>query len=727
MAYQGFAQFPYGAVYFRKSSPQKADFERDYAQAARDGMNTFRHWFMWHAIETAPGVYDWDEWDMQLELAAKYGIKTIIAECIHAAPEWAFAEYAHARFVDADGKPSLSKLRNSSATAGFSGLCLDNTDFKALAGNFLTVLAKRYKGHPGLGGYDVMNETNQFSSGFGRCFCPASQADFRLWLQKKYGDLKTLAEAWRRYSLTDWSQVQIPRGYEIYPEYFDYADYHVENSINTFAWRVETLRAVDPDAAMVAHGVHDASLHRRLEGADDDWEYAKVLDGYGYSGGGGIAPRAYGTDKRWEKMLSADVTRMGSDGKPFWACERTSGPTYSLADNRFRYEFNENHTWVEQKEVTGVSRDTRSKQTGEDVRANDFVALAGGVRGLFSNRWRGLDDGPFFGAMGYYNNDGSPNDRSEAASKNAKWANAPEQKSLWSSAPIYGDIAILNCPESQICVQLMSKSAGQYTYAVRGAYNAWMDLAAQPDIIKLEQLKHYSCAYLPFPFRLKKESVERLKAWVRNGGVLISEGCPGYLDDSGHVAGLQPAMGLDEMFGCREKDFFIDANQIRSEGMYFSFKDCPVVYGGVCEQVYEPTVGKAVGWYDNGAVAAIENQYGKGRTLLMGTSPGFGFYDHQTDEMRAFFKTLLDWAGVEQHVKSGNPSLIVRLHDGDGGPKLWIVNAYKDEAEAEIILAGKYAGLSPKRTHWGVPPEMTARGTLCVTVGRRDAVVVSLG
>ena len=66
---------PYGAVYFRKTSPPREDWERDYNQAARDGMNCFRHWFLWSAIEIAPGVYDWDDYDRQMELSAKYGIK----------------------------------------------------------------------------------------------------------------------------------------------------------------------------------------------------------------------------------------------------------------------------------------------------------------------------------------------------------------------------------------------------------------------------------------------------------------------------------------------------------------------------------------------------------------------------------------------------------------------------------------------------------------------------
>ncbi|WP_274653350.1 beta-galactosidase [Paenibacillus humicola] len=81
-------QFPYGAVYFRKSNPPREDWERDYAAAAADGMNSFRHWFMWGAIETAPGVYDWSDYDRQLDLAARNGIVTIVAEMTTFAPLW---------------------------------------------------------------------------------------------------------------------------------------------------------------------------------------------------------------------------------------------------------------------------------------------------------------------------------------------------------------------------------------------------------------------------------------------------------------------------------------------------------------------------------------------------------------------------------------------------------------------------------------------------------------
>jgi beta-galactosidase len=52
--------FPYGAVYYRRSNPPREDWERDYRTAAEDGMNTFRHWFLWSAIGSpTTGSWTW--------------------------------------------------------------------------------------------------------------------------------------------------------------------------------------------------------------------------------------------------------------------------------------------------------------------------------------------------------------------------------------------------------------------------------------------------------------------------------------------------------------------------------------------------------------------------------------------------------------------------------------------------------------------------------------------
>ena len=137
--------FPYGAVYFRKSNPPQQDWTTDYGTAAEDGMNIFRHWFLWSAIELRPGEYDWAEYDRQLDLAAENGLKTIIAEMMTSAPEWAYRQYAHARFERRDGRHVESHMSGSCVVGGFPGLCLDNEDYRTLAETFLRALVLRYK------------------------------------------------------------------------------------------------------------------------------------------------------------------------------------------------------------------------------------------------------------------------------------------------------------------------------------------------------------------------------------------------------------------------------------------------------------------------------------------------------------------------------------------------------------------------------------------------------
>jgi beta-galactosidase len=190
-----YPQVTYGAVYFRKSNPPKEDWERDYAQASADGMNMFRHWFLWSAIEIAPEVFDWSDYDKQMELAAKYNIGTVIAEFC-TTPEWFFHENKDCYTELRDGRKAMySDIGVSCATGGFvpGGMCLDNPKARHYTERFLRALANRYKGHPGLFGYDVWNECNYHRDG---CYCEHTQMKFRAWLEKKYGSLKKLNEAW---------------------------------------------------------------------------------------------------------------------------------------------------------------------------------------------------------------------------------------------------------------------------------------------------------------------------------------------------------------------------------------------------------------------------------------------------------------------------------------------------------------------------------------------------
>ena len=305
------SDFPFGAVYFRKSNPPEEDWERDYSTASKDGMNAFRHWVPWSAVEISPGEWDWKDYDRQLDLAHKHGIKTILSEMLVAAPEWAFDMYSHAKYETRDGQKLESQISGSCVVGGFPGLCLDNDEILERAKIYLSELAGRYKDHPAMGGYDIWNECNFDSR---TCFCPFTTEKFKIWLINKYKNLKDLNLAWNRYSFTKWEQIKPPRSLGPYPQVMDWLQFRIDRAYELFKWRIQVIRAIDNIHPITAHGIAGSFRQLASQGADD-WKAANEVDIYGFTWGSS----RHG-DEPWKQFHAVDLVRAASRGKIFLAC-----------------------------------------------------------------------------------------------------------------------------------------------------------------------------------------------------------------------------------------------------------------------------------------------------------------------------------------------------------------------------------------------------------------------
>ena len=701
MNHQSLPTFPHGAVYFRKSNPPREDWARDYRTAAADGLNSFRHWFLWSAIEVAPGVFDWDDYDRQLDLAAENGIKTIIAEMITSAPEWAFQRYAHARYARPDGSRVDSQVGNSTAVGGFPGLCLDNDDYRELAGRFLAELVRRYRDHPGLGGYDVWNECGQAQD---VCYCPATAARFREWLRNKYGGLAALGEAWHRYSYAEWDNICPPTKLGPFPPVLDWLQFRIENAFKHMRWRVDLIRSLDANHPVTAHGVA-GSLTSMASRATDDWRAAAEVESYGLTW---VACRK--GDEPWKHFHAADLARAASRGKRFWHSEAQAGPL-----------------WM-QPQVPGRPRDDGRIPTPEDVRYWSLTSMMCGATGYLYPRWRPLLDGPLWGAFGPYAMDGSRTPRSEINSRLARWANAPEQSALWQSQPVQGQIGIVFVPEAQLFAFAQQGHTNYYAQTMQGAYRGFYDQNIQADWVHIDDIDGHDTLYLPYPVMLSQNTADRLRRWVESGGTLICEGCPGYFGEGGHVGTVQPNLGLDQVFGARES--YVEFTPDLLGDMVFSCRGS-TAYGGLFLQAYEPTTGQPAGLYEDGRIAAVENAIGRGRTLLIGTMAGWGYGAHaQATKHLAprptdLFARLLSFAGKTPHVKCSDPRIKARLHLGEGGTHLWVANPSSQALRVDLELSSTWGPFSACRTYWGGQARVDGR-RISLTSEPRDITVLAL-
>lgn len=371
--------------------------------------------------------------------------------------------------------------------------------------------------------------------------------------------------------------------------------------------------------------------------------------------------------------------------------------------------------------MLGKPRDEGRICYPQDIRYWNLTSYMHGASGTLYLRWRPLLDGVLFGAFGPYGMDGSRTDRSEMSTSVARWAQAPEQADLWKSRPIRGEVGILFVPESQLFLYAQQKSTQLFSDSYEGAYRGFHDANVQADFVHMDDIQGWDFLYLPFPVMLTGETAAGIKAWVAGGGTLISEGCPAYWGDRAHVGEIQPNLGLDELFGAREScvEFTPDLLDDLEMNVLGAF-----TWGGTYLQSYTPTTGTAVGWYRDGRVAAVQNDYGEGRTLLMGTMPGRGYTVHDGDRCGRFFRELLAFSGKTQLVERTDPRIRVRVHDGDGGAYLCVANPKRQDIPVRITVNGAWEFSRAKRLR-GADAVLDGR-TLSLTVPARDVTVLEL-
>ena len=695
--------FPFGAVYFRKSSPPEQDWERDHKTAAQMGVNIFRHWFMWASIENSPGKYDWRDYDRMVELEAQNHIKVIIAEIISAgAPEWMWDRYPQARHIASDGSESYPAVNSGSATSS-APLCLDNEDVRRQAEKFLTALVERYRDNPATLGYDVWNE-----GGVQQCYCPATQAKFREWLKAKYGSVEALGRAWHRYSFGDWESVHPPHGTGGYPDSLDWLAFCRDDAIRLLRWRTELIRRLDKRNKITAHGTGALT--------EIEWRTVADVDSYGYTW---VASR-HGNDP-WMQFQAVDLVRGASRGKPFWHAEATGGPL-----------------WMQPQVINRPLEDGRSSDD-KDVRVWSLIDMAAGATGILFTRWRPLLDGPLFGAFGPMGMDGSVTPQAEMAGQLARWTNSHTE--IWKSRPVKGDVGIVFVQESEDFNSVQSgteaggggrggrggsaagggTAAGAYSQSVQGAYQAFFDSNIQADFVSIDDIGEYPMIYLPYPEMLKQSTAQKLRDYVEKGGKLVSEGCPGYFGDGGTVGTVQPNLGLDQLFGARESYVQFTPDLLTKLSLTVRDKQ---IGGQYFLQEYKLAGGKVVGQFANGHIAAVENTSGAGKTLLIGTFPGAAYFRGHAPATREFFAGLLAWAGVSQQVQSSDPEVKARLHKGAGGTYLWVVNPTRTARTVKISLPSAFQRAVDL---WQESSRPAVTGnSVAVTVEDRNAAVIRL-
>lgn len=200
--------------------------------------------FAWTRLEPQDGVYDFGWLDALMDRLAGAGMQAILATPTGAKPAWMSAQYPEILRYQANRVRDLHGARHNH--------CYTSPVYRRKAVEINRRLAERYGQHPALAMWHVSNEYG------GECHCPLCQEAFRGWLQKRYGSLDALNQAWwtdfwsHRY--TDWSQVESPAPHgesSVHGLVLDWRRFVDAQSLDFFLAESQPLRTVTPEVPVV--------------------------------------------------------------------------------------------------------------------------------------------------------------------------------------------------------------------------------------------------------------------------------------------------------------------------------------------------------------------------------------------------------------------------------------------------------------------------------------------
>lgn len=206
--------------------------------------------FAWSALEPREGEFHFEWLDQIMDDVAAMGGNVILATPSGARPAWLSEKYPEVLRTNADRQKMLHGGRHNH--------CFSSPVYREKVALINRKLAERYRQHPAVIMWHISNEYG------GDCHCEYCQANFRKWLQARYGTLEALNEAWWgpfwSHSFSDWSQVESPSPIgesAVHGLNLDWKRFVTDQTIDFFEHEIKDIRHITPDIPVTTNFMAD--------------------------------------------------------------------------------------------------------------------------------------------------------------------------------------------------------------------------------------------------------------------------------------------------------------------------------------------------------------------------------------------------------------------------------------------------------------------------------------
>jgi beta-galactosidase GanA len=498
--------------------------------------NIIRIYSPWVYHNPEPDRFDFEELDEVMGYCDEFSLRVLMGVITEDAPYWLEAAHPETRYVNAKDQAQKLDGSGNNVSGGWPGLCLDWVPVREAAGKFIREMAKVVAAHRSMYAYDCWNEPHiepawghHFSETTDEllfCYCSQTTAEFQGWLERRYGTLDSLNEAWvRRYP--SWKVIMPPRFRGTYLDWLDWRRFIIEQSTNEMRFRVDNVRAVDSRHILESHGPHHPPVEATAIMGTNGWRLAEVVGTWGLS----LFPRLFGLPA-YVGASKLEITRSNAGGKGFWMTELQGG------------HGSDGLLW------------RGPKMRAQDIRFWNWLAVTYGAKGILYWTYHTEATGTEATGFGLVARDGSPTERVLEAADDNRLIQA--HRDIIQDHLPKPEVAILFDHDNALLTFAMSGEESVSTDSFLGYYKALWSSDLWADFIEPSSLARASYKVIIAPWHLigKRETCEHLQRFVEGGGTLILETAFGLFDENCFNNPVVPPNGLAESFGFREKESY---------------------------------------------------------------------------------------------------------------------------------------------------------------------------
>ena len=637
--YKTITTTPFGGDYNPEQWPEDT-WDGDLALLKQAHVNILTlNVFSWAILQPSEDRYDFSLLDRIMETVTRHGMNVFLATSTGAVPPWMAQRYPEVMRVLNNGQRRTYGRRHA--------FCPNSPVYRRFAASLAEKLSERYGARSNVVGWHVGNEYN------GACFCPLCEAQFRVWLQKRYGTLDALNRAWNTafwsHTYHDWSEIVAPtqlnecaggttcfQGISL-----DYNRFMSDSLLECFTLERDAIRR-HSDVPVTTNFM---GMHKSL----DMYRWAREEDFVGWDN----YPEY--NDEPCTIALRHDVMRSLKGGKPFGLFEQTPSV----------------NNWQEY---------CRLKRPGV-MRLQSYQAVAHGADTVMffqMKQSRGACE-KFHGAV-----------ISHACTADTRVfrevAALGEELECKLGAALLGartksDVAVLFDWENWWAAEFSAGPSRKLRYVdeVRQFYRALFQEHYSVDMAPLDaDLSGYKLVIAPMLYMCKAGVAERLTAYVEAGGTLVSTWFSGYVDESdlvvtgGYPGRLRTLLGLwvEELDAVPPEE----SNSFVYHGMtYRASLACDLMH----LEGAEPLSAYERDFYA-GLPVLTKHRYGDGTAYYVGTHADEAFY-------RRYLADRCEEAGIRPLVNAP-ADVEATLRENARGRFLFLLN--HGAAAADVAVGG---------------------------------------